>query len=321
MMETERKLGGRVAGPGLLLVLLTALISGVSTFVNFYAVQGTNSDAFIAARNSVVAVFLVPLAVLAGRGLRTRLSRADWLRLGTIGLVGGAIPFLLFFRGLQMAGAEGAATASFGYRTLFLMATVLGVVLLKERFSARVALAAGVLLGGNLLLLSLNAPIWTDGTAFVLAATALWAGEYTLSKRALRELPSGTVALGRMGFGGAFLLAYLGITGQLAAIGGFSVSQWTWMLLSAALLVAFVSTWYAGLKTVGVSTATSVLVLAFPITYVLGLVAGRSPFTAAQAAGVVVIVFGVALAVGLGSLRGTWTYLAALVRSRTARTE
>ncbi len=321
MLQTERKLGGRVVGPGLLLVLLTALISGVSTFVNFYAVQGTNSDAFIAARNGIVAVLLVPLAVLAGGRLRSRLSGTDWLRLAAIGLVGGAIPFLLFFRGLQMAGAGGAATASFGYRTLFLMASVLGVVVLKERFSARVALAAGVLLAGNLLLLSLTAPVWTDGTAFVLLATALWAGEYTLSKRALRDLPSGTVALGRMGFGGAFLFAYLGLTGQLTALGGFSVSQWTWMLLSAALLLAFVSTWYAGLKTVDVSTATSVLVLAFPVTYVLGIAAGRGAFTPVQAAGAVTVVFGVALAVGLGSLRDTWAYLAALVRSRAARAE
>mgnify|MGYP000138113515 CR=1 FL=1 len=36
---------------------------------------------------------------------------------------------IVFFRGLQLAGASGAATATFGYRTLFLMAAVLGVVI------------------------------------------------------------------------------------------------------------------------------------------------------------------------------------------------
>ena len=321
MLEKERKNLGRVAAPGILLVLLTALISGVSTFVNFYAVQGTNSDAFIAVRNVAVAAMLVPMVFLAGRGMRARLGRADWLRLGTIGLIGGAIPFLLFFRGLQMAGTAGAATASFGYRTLFLMATVLGVVYLKEKFSARVALAAGLLLAGNLLLLSLNAPVWTDGTVLVLIATALWAGEYTLSKRALRELPSGTVALGRMGFGGLFLMAYLGLTGQFASVAGFSGAQWQWLGISAVLLVAFVSTWYAGLKTVDVSTATSALLLAFPITWALGFLAERSTFTAAQAAGVVAIVFGVAFAVGVASLRDSWKYVVLRVKSRVARTE
>ncbi len=319
MLERERSIGSGRWAPGILLVFLTALISGVSTFVNFYAVQGTNSDAFITVRNVAVAAMLVPVVFLAGRSVRAKLTRSGWLRLGTIGLIGGAIPFLLFFRGLQMAGTGGAATASFGYRTLFLMATVLGVVLLKERFSARIALAAGLLLGGNILLLSLNAPIWTDGTVLVLAATALWAGEYALSKRALRDLPSGTVALARMGFGGAFLMAYLGLTGQLAAVAGFSGSEWLWMLLSAILLVGFVFTWYAGLKTIDVSVATSALVLAFPITYALGVVAGRSAFSPAQAAGVVAIVFGVVLAVGVASLRDTWTYVVYRVKSQLAR--
>ena len=80
MLEKERKNLGRVAAPGILLVLLTALISGVSTFVNFYAVQGTNSDAFIAVRNVAVAAMLVPMVFLAGRGMRARLSGTPvWL--------------------------------------------------------------------------------------------------------------------------------------------------------------------------------------------------------------------------------------------------
>ena len=43
------------AGMGLLLVLATAIVSGVSTYVNLYAVQGTSSDVFVTVRNLVVA--------------------------------------------------------------------------------------------------------------------------------------------------------------------------------------------------------------------------------------------------------------------------
>ena len=306
-------------GPGILLVLLTVLISGASNFVNFYAVQGTSSDAFLAVRNAAVAVLLVPLVLLVGRTARDRLSRGDWLKLGTIGLVGGAIPFLLFFRGLQLAGTSGAATATFGYRTLFLMAAVLGVVFLREHLSPRLALAAVLLLAGNALLLSLTAPIWTDGTAYVLAATALWAGEYTLSKHTLRTLPSGTVALGRMGFGGAFLLGYVALTGQLGSVAALSAAQWQWVALSAVLLLGFVVTWYAGLKTVDLSVATAALLLAFPITWALGFLASRSTFGLGEAAGVVAIVLGAALAIGLGSLRETWATVLAWARSARAR--
>ncbi len=306
-------------GPGILLVLLTVLISGVSNFVNFYAVQGTSSDVFLAVRNAAVAVMLVPLVLFVGRTAHAKLSRNDWLKLGAIGLLGGAIPFLLFFRGLQMAGASGAATATFGYRTLFLMAAVLGVVALKERLSPRIALAAVLLLGGNVLLLSLTAPVWTDGTAFVLAATALWAGEYTLSKHTLKTLPSGTVALGRMGFGGIFLVAYVAATGQLGAVAVLSGAQWQWVGLSAVLLVGFVATWYAGLKTVDLSLATAMLVLAFPITWALGVLGAKIPFGLPQAAGVVAIALGVVLAIGLASLRDTWATVIAWMRSAVAR--
>lgn len=311
----------KAVGPGILLVLLTVLISGASNFVNFYAVQGTNSDAFIAVRNAAVAVLLVPLVFLAGRTVREPLARKDWLKLGTIGLIGGAIPFLLFFRGLQMAGSSGAATATFGFRTLFLMAAVLGVVFLRERLSPRLALAAVLLLAGNALLLSLTAPIWTDGTAYVLAATALWAAEYTLSKHALRTLPSGTVALGRMGFGGAFLLGYVAVTGQLGAVAALSAAQWQWVGLSAILLVGFVATWYASLKSVDLSVAAAVLVLAFPITWALGFVVSKSTFGLAQAAGVVAIALGAVLAIGLASLRDTWSTVVAWIRATVARAE
>jgi len=312
----------RILGPGMALVLLTVLVSGVSNFVNFKAVQGTNVDAWIAVRNAVVALLLVPPALLLGQGVRRRLNRADWARLMLIGFVGGAVPFLLYFHGFQMAlGQGGAAAASLGYRSLFLMATILGVVFLKERVPRRFAIGAGLVMAGNVLLLSFSGPIWTDGTAYVLLATVMWAGEYMMSKRLLRTLPSGTVAVGRMGFGALFLLIYLGFTGQASSVAGFGGTDWMTLCLSALLLFAFVATWYAGLRTVDLSVASSLLVLAFPITWVLGaLTAGRG-FTVVQVVGAAAIIAGVGLALGTASQRRVWTTLALWVRSRTARTE
>jgi len=285
------------------LVLLTAVISGVSVFVNYYAIQGTNSDAFLTVRNATVAIFLLALVPL---GRRLTLPRRDWGRLLLVGLIGGAIPFLLFFRGLQLAGQAGAASASFGYRTLFLMAAVIGVVALGERLSLRYAAAAGLILAGNVLLLSLTAPVWSDGTALVLLATGLWAGEYALSKRLLRDLDGWTVALGRMGFGAVFLLGFLLATGQIGGLGALTAAHWGWVLISALLLTAFVATWYGGLKEVDLSRASLVLALAFPITWVLSVAVGRTPLGLPQAAGAATVAFGVALGVGLTTLRDMW---------------
>ncbi len=308
---------GRSGGLGILLVFLAALVSGVSTFVNFYAVHGTNSDAFVTMRNLATALFLVPLALLGTWSLRTPMRRRDWSRLVLIGLVGGAIPFLLFFRGIELATqAGGAASASFAYRTLFIMATIFGVVFLRERFRWRVTAAAALILGGNLLLLSLVFPLWSNGTAYVLVATLLWAGEYTLSRRVLRDLPSGTVALGRMGFGACFLVAYLAVTSQVGTVGALTGAQWQWLVISAVLLTAFVGVWYAGLQRVDLGVATSVLVLGFPITFLLSVGFQGSAFTLAQVAGTVVVAAGVGLAVGRSQLRETWNYLAGAVLLR-----
>jgi len=310
---------GGIAGAGIVLVVATALISGVSTFLNSFAVAGTNSDAFVTIRNVAVAFMVVPLFLLGTSGARAPLRRVDWARLVAIGLIGGAIPFLLFFRGLELAtAAHGAATASFLYRTLFLMAAVLGVLYLKEKFHWRIALAAGLLLGGNYLLLSLVSPVWTDGSLYVLAATALWAVEYSISKRALRDLPSGTVALGRMGFGAVFLVGYLGLTSQFGAVAAMSPSQWMWVGISAVLLTAFVGTWYAGLARVDLGVATSVLVLGFPVTFVLSALVEGAKVTLPETIGALVVIAGVAIAIGRSLFRDTWSFLRATVSPRAA---
>lgn len=297
----------RAVAPGLLLVLATVGVSGVSNFVNFRAVQGTDVDAWIAARNGLVALLLVPMALLVGSSVRSRLSRSDWVRLSLIGLLGGAVPFLLYFHGFQMASSQGgAATASFGYRSLFLMASVLAVLFLGEKLSRRYVAGAVALLAGNALLLSLTGPVWTDGTGFVLLATAMWATEYAISKHALRSLPSGTVALGRMGFGAVFLMIYVGLSGHASSLVAFSGGDWMTIGLSALLLLAFVTTWYAGLKTVDLSVATALLVLAFPITWGLGVLASTNGLVLGSALGATLVVLGAGLVLGRTTMKNAW---------------
>jgi len=307
---------GSWVGPGVLLVLATAFISGLSTFVNAYAVHGINSNAFVTVRNVVVAAAFLPVALFATRSLRAPALRGiDWGRLVLIGLIGGAIPFLLFFYGLQLAtAAGGAATASFAYRTLFIWATVFGVVYLHEKFHWRVALGASLLLGGSVLMLSLTSPIWTTGTVYVLAATLLWAAEYTVSKRTLKDLPSATVVLGRMGFGAIFLVGYLAFTTQWTQVGQFTGAQWEWVGISAAFLCAFVACFYPGLKRVDLGVASAALVLGFPVTMVLSALVQGASFTLAEAAGALAVVAGVGVVIGLAQLREAWSFLSRLAR-------
>jgi drug/metabolite transporter (DMT)-like permease len=297
--------------PGLALVLLTAVISGVSTFVNGFAVVGTSSNAFVTVRNLAVAGMILPVALLARRWAPAGppLRGADRLGLVVVGIFGGAIPFLLFFHGLALAQAEGSeTTASFVYRTLFVFASIFAILFLRERLGWRLAVGGILLLAGSYVLLTLTSPTFSDGSLYVLAATVLWAGEYTLSKHLLRRIPSSTVALARMGIGGIALAAYLLVTSGWGAVAAFSATEWTWVAISAVLLAGFVATWYSGLARIDLSLAASVLVLGYPVTWLLSVVVRPSTalWTAAAGAGAVVVGLGVVLGAARAREFGAW---------------
>ena len=88
---------------GLILVILTAIISGFSIFINSYGVKEFDSSIFTFTKNVLVALLLFSVIFAFGNisELKT-LKRKNWLQLIIIGLVGGSIPFLLFFEGLKL---------------------------------------------------------------------------------------------------------------------------------------------------------------------------------------------------------------------------
>lgn len=299
---------------GLLLVLATAIISGVSTFVNGYAAQGTNSSSFVTVRNCVVALLLLPVGLLSTRRSPRPLTARDAAQLVAIGIVGGGIPFLLYFQGTQMAvAAGGATTASFVYRTLFAMATVLGIVVLRERFHWKAVVGGGLLLLGNFLLLAITSPLWTNGSTYVLIATGMWAVEYTMSKQLLGHLPSGTVMGARMGIGAVFLLGFTAATAGVGSLMAFSGGQWSWIAVSALLLTAFVGTWYTGLKRVDLGVAASVLVLGYPVTWLLSTLIRGTRVLEDAWVGATIVGVGVAVVVGWQALRETARWVASVV--------
>jgi drug/metabolite transporter (DMT)-like permease len=285
---------------GLLFVLLTALVSGVSIFANSYAVKGFDSSVFVFAR--AVAVSLLLLTVIVGLGNWTRLSRLEgkqWLQLAGIGLVGGSIPFLLFFKGLQLTTGT---TASFIHKTLFIWAAVLAVLLLREKPSKLFMAGAALLLAGTWAFVK---PDFALSTAhlLVLGATLLWAAENVWAKHVLRELEGSVVAFGRMFFGSLFVLVFLLFTGKTNLIVAMSAAQYAWIAVSALLLFLYVFTFYNGLKHVEVSTATAILVLGSPITTTLAWLFRGTPISAFEAAGMVLVLAGT-LCVVLSSQAG-----------------
>ncbi len=280
---------------GLWLVFGTALLSGFSVFLNKYALATIEPTVFTFLKNAIVGVLFIGLLLFLREWKEVKsLSQKKWAQLVLIGLVGGAIPFVLFFNGLSLSTASSGA---FVQKTLFLFSSLLAVALLKEKINARMVGAALLLLGGNFLLLNMQSLSFGMGEGLILLATLFWAVENVISKHALRELSGNVVGAARMAFGGGFILLYLLATGGWTDIGMLSGDAWIWVAFTSGMLFLYVYTYYNGLKHLPVSVATSILMIGSPITTLLSVVVVGTPITVGQIAGMVLLGIGVWLAV------------------------
>ena len=281
---------------GIALILATAFASGFAIFVNYWAVKGFNPFVFTTLKNVAVAVALLGLIGLLGefKALKT-LTKKQWLQLAGIGLVGGSIPFLLYFWALQQTSA---VNAGFLHKTLFVWATLFAIVFLREKIGKRFVAGAALLLAGNYLLFS-DFSGFGFPEAVILLATVLWAAENVWAKHVLRETSGRVVAFGRMFFGSVFMLAFLAVTGQLGNVLELGGTQWQWVALTAGFLFVYVYTFYSGLKYVAASRATVLLLLAQPVTAALNAVfLGKAP-SLEQGLGLFLIVAGVLVVAGV----------------------
>jgi len=271
-------------GWGVGLALVTALISGVSIFTNGFAVkQLPDAAVYTTLKNGVAAVLLLALAGATVRPAAVRAIRPrEWGWLAVIGVVGGSLPFVLFFTGLAQASAPSAA---FIQKTLFIWVAVLAVPLLGERLGWLQVAALGVLLAGQALIVQPAGIAWGTGETLIAAATLLWAVETIVARRVLRTVPSGIVGAARLGFGLVVLVAYLAVAGKLAVVAGLAPDQWRWVILTGVLLSAYVATWFGALRRAPASVVTAVLVLGAPVTAALGAIQGGGAIATPALAG------------------------------------
>jgi drug/metabolite transporter (DMT)-like permease len=250
-------------GTGLVLAGCTAAISGVAVYVNANGVRAFgDATAYTTAKNAVAAVLLAGIALAVGRvrdAERPRLpsTRRGWVGLVAIGVIGGSVPFVLFFEGLARASS---ADAAFLHKTLVLWVALLAVPLLGERVG-RLQAAAVVLLLGGYALLGGGLPQLTagGGEVLVLAATLLWAGEVVVAKRVLAEVPAATVGLARMGVGSVVLIVWTVATRGAGVLTVLTAQQWWWALVTGALLAGYVATWLSALSRAPAVDVTAVL--------------------------------------------------------------
>ena len=253
------------------LALGTALISGFSNFLAKIAVTAVKDPiVFTTLKNGVVGLLLIGLII----GMKKwpeikRLTRNQWLKLGAVGIVGGFIPFALFFTGLSKTSA---INASLIHKTLFVWVLLLAIPLLKEKVSKGLLAGMALIFGANLLVGGFQGFKFNTAELMILGATILWAVENIVAKKALRNLSSLTVASARMVFGSVMLLGLIAWQGNLSMLSGLNGTQWMWTLMASALLSGYVLTWYTALKYAPVSYVATLLVPATLVTNVLSAI-------------------------------------------------
>ena len=281
----------RFENPGLLWALGTALISGVSVYVNKFGVlQVSDPFVYTTLKNSLVAVgFLAVVGLFASRHELRRFSPRQWAGWVALGLIGGGAPFLLFFQGLSTAAAPSAALI---HKTLFLWVALLAVPLLGERLGRWQVAGLGVLAIGQYLLQPPSAWGWGRGEMLILLATVLWAVETIVAKKVLPSISARTGALGRMGIGALTMWLFLGLSGRASAAVALSGAQWLWIVITSVFLMGYVWTWYHALKAAPAVVVTSVLTLGAVITIILTTVLEGRAITANQMAAMALIALG-----------------------------
>ena len=301
---------------GVGMALLTAIISGFAIFFNSYGVSawkeaGASTATYTTAKNIVAALLLGGLLFVMSRrqsedGFTRPQTKSQWLGLAAVGLIGGSVPFLLFFEGLARATSTQAALI---HKSLLIWVVILAVPILKERLSWPHVAALGLLVSGQLWLAGgiTNLGLGT-GELMILGATILWSVEVVVAKRLLGTLSPLTVGGARMGLGLIVLVFYGVVSGAFAGLAALGWSQWGWALFTGVLLTGYVGTWYSGLARAPAIDVTAVLVFGAVITAALrsGI---QGVDLASQGRGLILVTIGAATILGIG-----------MTRSRRART-
>jgi drug/metabolite transporter (DMT)-like permease len=299
----------RTIGWGVALATTTALISGVSVFANGLIVKEFADPVVLTGvRNAVVGAVL--LAVLIGTGgmVEVRaLSRRTGLALAGIALVGGSIPFILFFSGLAAASGPGAAII---HKTLFVWVAILAVPFLGERLGIAQVGALAILIAGTMLIGPTGELGMGTAELMILAATLLWAVEVVIARRLLSrdEVSVRLATTARMALGALVILGFLAVTGRFGGIAALSAWQWTLILGTGLLLLGYVTTWYAALQRAPASLVSSILVGGAVVTAVLAVArTGTAPAPAVET-GLLLLAVGVGMAIVVAVRRpAAWT--------------
>ncbi|PIZ64150.1 hypothetical protein COY16_00105 [Candidatus Roizmanbacteria bacterium CG_4_10_14_0_2_um_filter_39_13] len=285
---------------GIQLALLTTAISGFSIFASKFFIATMDPILFTTLKNLLVAVVLSVIVYISQKKAISELNHKQWKQLVIIGIIGGSIPFALFFTGLsKITAIEGALI----HKTLFIWVAIMSVFFLKEKVNRYQILGYIAATIGVLFFAGVSYKTMGIGHLMIAAATVFWSVEYIIAKKALENIPSTVVSWARMFFGVIILLGISIFQGSFTQIATFGSAQILAILSGSVFLLGYVLTWYSALSKARASAVSLVLAASPIITGVLSAIFISHTFPQAQILGWVMIIGGVAVTLLFGRVK------------------
>ncbi|MGI0493536.1 DMT family transporter [Alkalinema pantanalense CENA528] len=223
----------------------------------------------------------------------SQLTRQDWIQLGTVGLLSGALAPALIFAALDNTSVTNVVLFS---RLEPPISLVIGVLFFRSKVQRWTGLSAIVGFAGIVVIavLSYTMAFQFDlGILFVTVAAIILAIASNISKNSLQNISISVFNLVRTFLGMLiFFVIAQTLYGSQHFIDAFSPFLWQWMLLySAVIVVGGQLAWFKGLKDASAAEITLAHLLE-PIAAIAMafLILGETPTTAQFVGGSIVLI-------------------------------
>ncbi|GAA1835302.1 DMT family transporter [Actinomadura chokoriensis] len=283
----------------------TAVVSGVAIFLNARGVRAAGDAAVYTTAKNLVAALVLSLVVAPATMSRLRsmrggdrtplLKRSVVAGMLAIAVIGGSVPFVLFFEGLAR---ESSGHAAFLQKTLVVWVAVLALPLLGERSGIVQAGAIALLITGQAVADGgLSGFRFGTGELLILAATLLWSAEVIVARRLLPRVPPLVLGAGRLSLGAAVLVLWILASGRWSALVGLDRNGWWWAAVTGVILAIYVAGWFTALSLAPAVDVTAVLSLGALVTAALSAADTGALPSAGEAGGLAILLAGTALLV------------------------
>jgi len=251
---------------GIIFAFMAAIISGIAIFYAKISVVKIDPLVLISLRNLVAGTIFTSILLINYKKNKLRILRVNELiKLIIIGLLGGAIPFYLFFTGLKLTNA---ITANFIHKTMFVWVAVFGLIFLHEKLNRYLSISFIFILIANLFLFPKNFSIG-KGEIMILLATILWSAENIILKKINHNFSASLIGAFRMGFGAICLLTAVAANNKINLIFSLNPNQITVIIVGGTILFFYVYTWLSALKYAPATLVTMVLTFSIVVGNIL----------------------------------------------------